>query len=103
MKFLTTLKVEIIGEQLFKVFEPLIYEDSKYHITIMSGFVFNGGSIPKCLWGIVDSPIGGIGSSAFCLHDICYGTQLISKEESDLLLYKNLITPGFDFQRVCQG
>ena len=92
--FTTLLRIEIVGEQLFKLTDSLIYEDEEYRIEILSGFVFNGGSIPRLLWGIVESPIGGLGSSCFCLHDCLYGTKLLSKKIADDLLYKTLVLSG---------
>ena len=92
--FLTPLRVEIVGEQLFKLTDSLIYEDDNYHIEILEGFIFNGGSIPRLLWGIVESPIGGLGSSCFCLHDCLYATKILSKKIADDLLYKTLILSG---------
>ena len=92
--FTTPLRVEIVGEQLFKLTYSLIYEDDNYHIEILEGFVFDGGSIPRLLWGIVDSPIGGLGSSCFCLHDCLYGTKLLSKEIADDILYDTLKASG---------
>ena len=92
--FKTPLRVEIVGEQLFKLTDSLIYEDDNYHIEILEGFVFDGGSIPRLLWGIVESPIGGLGSSCFCLHDCLYGTKLLSKELADSMLYDTLKASG---------
>ena len=94
--FLTNLKIEIIGEQLFKLTDSLIYEDSEYRIEILAGFVFNGGSIPRLLWGIIDSPLGGIGSSCFCLHDVLYATQIVGRYKADRMLYRALLAVGMN-------
>jgi hypothetical protein len=92
--FLTPLRVEIVGEQLFKLTDSLIYEDDNYHIEILEGFTFDGGSIPRLLWGIIESPIGGLGSSCFCLHDCLYWTKLLSKEVADDILFDTLKASG---------
>ena len=92
--FTTPLRVEIIGDQLFKLTNSLIYEDDNYHIEILKGFIFDGGSIPRLLWGIIESPIGGLGSSCFCLHDCLYGTKLLPKSIADELLYDTLRLSG---------
>ena len=93
--FHSTLDIRILGEQKFQLLAPLVYEDDKFDITVMEGFTFNGGSIPR-LFRSIECPLGGVGSKAFCIHDILYGTQLVGRYEADRTLYKALIEQGMD-------
>lgn len=97
--FHSPLDVRILGEQKFLLLSPLIYEDEKYHIETMSGFIYDGGSIPR-LFRSIDCPLGGIGSRAYCVHDILYGTQLVGRYEADRVLYRALIADGMDRARA---
>jgi hypothetical protein len=93
--FHSSLDLRILAEQRFQLLAPLIYEDNKFDITVMEGFTFDGGSIPR-LFRSVECPIGGAGSKAFCIHDILYGTQFVGRYEADRILYKALIEQGMD-------
>ena len=93
--FHSTIDLRILGEQKFQLLVPLIYEDDKFNITVMEGFIFDGGSIPRLFRGI-ECPLGGVGSKAFCIYDILYGTQLVGRYEADRTLYKALIEQGMD-------
>jgi len=93
--FTTPLRVEIVGEQLFKLTDSLIYEDDNYRIEVLEGFIFDGGSIPRLFRGI-ECPLGGVGSKAFTIHDILYGTQLVGRYKADRILYRTLIDEGMD-------
>ena len=91
--FHSHLDIRILGEQKFQLLVPLIYEDEKFYIEVMEGFTFDGGSIPRLFRGI-ECPLGGLGSKAFCIHDILYGTQLVGRYEADRILYRALIAEG---------
>jgi hypothetical protein len=93
--FLGHLDVRILGEQKFQLLAHLVYSDEKFHIKVMEGFIFDGGSIPRLFRGI-ECPLGGVGSKAFAIHDILYGTQLVGRYEADRVLYRALIDEGMD-------
>lgn len=93
--FKSHLDVRILGEQKFQLLAPLVYEDSNFEIIVMEGFIFDGGSIPR-LFRAIECPLGGVGSRAFAIHDILYGTQFVGRYEADRVLYRALIAEGMD-------
>ncbi len=74
------------------ILEPITYHvgarDSKDLIIIPAGFVTDGGSVPRPLWGIV-SP-WGTASKAYVLHDFLYHQQTRSRFVCDAILLEAL-------------
>ena len=73
-QFTTPLVVELIGENLWRVYESFEYHVGSYPsneiITVPKGFVTNFASAPRICWCIV-SPVDGHGKAAV-LHDYLY-------------------------------
>lgn len=84
-----------------------LLEDITYHvgslqstdkIVIPAGFVTDGGSVPRPLWGIV-SPWGKA-SKPYILHDWLYNTQERTRLVSDAILLEAMEVVGVNwFQR----
>jgi len=91
-KFLTPLKVELVGDQSFKLTSPLVYQNSKYTITLFKEFVCDGLSKPAASWGLLGCPFGGIDTKAGFIHDALYRTQLFDRRMCDYIFYEALLS-----------
>jgi len=90
------LDVRILGDRKYQVLSTLLYSDREVEVEVLPGFIFNGGNVPKILWGVIECPIGGKASRPFALHDILYGTKLVSRYMADRILYRSLLEEGID-------
>ncbi len=77
------LKVNIVDDNVFILFEDVVVESLGYSITVKKGFDFDGASIPKWLWSIYGSPLNGSYVVASLIHDGLYASQKVSKSVSD--------------------
>ena len=77
------LKVNIVDDNVFILFEDVVVESLGYNITVKKGFDFDGASIPKWLWSIYGSPLNGNYVVASLIHDGLYASQKVSKKISD--------------------
>ena len=77
------LKVNIVDDNVFILFEDVVVESLGYNITVKKGFDFDGASIPKWLWSIYGSPLNGNYVVASLIHDGLYASQKVSKRISD--------------------
>lgn len=77
------LKVNIVDDNVFILFEDVVVESLGYSITVKKGFDFDGASIPKWLWSIYGSPLNGNYVVASLIHDGLYASQKVSKRMSD--------------------
>ena len=77
------LKVNIVDDNVFILFEDVVVESLGYNITVKKGFDFDGASIPKWLWSIYGSPLNGNYVVASLIHDGLYASQRVSKSVSD--------------------
>ena len=77
------LKVNIVDDNVFILFEGVVVESLGYNITVKKGFDFDGASIPKWLWSIYGSPLNGNYVVASLIHDGLYASQKVSKSVSD--------------------
>ena len=77
------LKVNIVDDNVFILFEDVAVESLGYNITVKKGFDFDGASIPKWLWSIYGSPLNGNYVVASLIHDGLYASQKVSKSVSD--------------------
>ena len=77
------LKVNIVDDNVFILFEDVAVESLGYSITVKKGFDFDGASIPKWLWSIYGSPLNGNYVVASLIHDGLYASQKVSKRISD--------------------
>lgn len=91
-KFLSTLKVDVVGEQNFILLEPLVYRNKDYDIIVSKGFDFDGASIPRALWSIIGCPMGGLYSSAACIHDALYASKILDRKTCDKLFHEAMLS-----------
>ena len=77
------LKVNIVDDNVFILFEDVAVESLGYSITVKKGFDFDGASIPKWLWSIYGSPLNGNYVVASLIHDGLYASQKVTKSVSD--------------------
>jgi len=92
--FETQLDVRLIGEQSFEVINPLTFNTYGFCITILPSFDYDGASIPQALWSWIGCPMGGLYSSAACLHDALYASQLFDRKTSDKLFHQAMLSSG---------
>ena len=101
--FLNPIKAEDYPDGVHrKLLEEIVYHvggaESKDQIVIPAGFVTDGGTVPRPLWGIV-SPWGKA-SKPYILHDWLYHTQDRTRLVSDAILLEAMEVVGVNwFQR----
>ena len=72
-------------------------ENSDKWIDVLEGFVFDGGSIPRCVWW-VDAPMGD-GAQAYCLHDVLYAAEAMPRGDGDKIMLEGLQVLGMGWAR----
>ena len=77
------LKVNIVDDNVFILFEDVVVESLGYSITVKKGFDFDGASIPKWLWSIYGSPLNGNYVVASLIHDGLKKKKKVSKSAAD--------------------
>lgn len=70
----------------YQVIEPFLF--------IEKGFVFDGASVPSCLKCMVVCPFDPRYIEDFAIHDYCYRTGYMSRENADTLLRDRLLSHG---------
>jgi hypothetical protein len=95
MKFLTSIVLSRTPEQkrVFELSTNLIFESSKYQIIVYSGHITDGASVPRFMWWLMD-PFSGNYLPAAIIHDALYASQILSKEESDLIFLEGMLCCG---------
>lgn len=73
--------------------KPLIWEDDKYEVRVLSGFDFDYASIPTIITNILPKN-GQEYDRASCLHDALYASQWLPKAVCDKLFYDAMIADG---------
>lgn len=96
--FLTDLILQPSLNRLWKLTKPLIYRDELYgDITVFSGAITDGASIPSLLWPLVGSPLRDPRvAKAAALHDQLYkalGVGL-TRKQCDEVFYRALCDEG---------
>lgn len=91
----------IRAEDLDDGYHRKLLEDVVYHvgglksvdkITVPKGFIWDGGSVPRIFWNLVDP--WGSASKAYLLHDWLYSTQERSRLVSDAILMEAMEVVG---------
>ena len=98
--FLNPIKAEDLDDGYHRrLLEDVIYHvgspNSKDQIVVPAGFVFDGGSVPRFLWPILDP--WGSASKAFLLHDYLYHTGERSRLVSDAIFMEAMEVLGVGF------
>ena len=97
MSFKTELCLKVIGDQAFKVLEPLVYDNGLVIIQVNPKFDFDGASIPKALWSVIGSPMTGGYQRAGCLHDALYASEYFPREVCDALFLEAMKSDGVSY------
>ncbi len=95
-KFLTNVSLTRYPDQTdsFQIDSNLIFEYHKlYKIVVYSGFKTDGASVPKIFRWFVD-PFSGNYLPAAIVHDALYQSQILTREESDLIFLNGMLTCG---------
>lgn len=95
--FLNPIRAEDMDDGYHrKLLEDVVYHvggvDSKDKIVVPAGFVWDGGSVPRIFWNLVDP--WGSASKAYLLHDWLYATQQRSRLVSDAILMEAMEVLG---------
>lgn len=90
------LVIELIGSNQYKLYTPLIYENSKLKITVFNGFVSDGASIPAALHSIIGCPFGELYTKAAIVHDILYRSGVFNRAMCDYLFFRMMIDSGVE-------
>lgn len=94
----------IRAEDLEDGYHRRLLEDVVYHvggrsstdkIVVPAGFVWDGGSVPRIFWNLVDP--WGKASKPYLLHDWLYNTQERSRLVSDAILMEAMEVVGVSF------
>ena len=91
------LNITVNGSQEYILTNPLVWQDGEYNITVKSGFVFDGASIPKALWSIIGSPMTGGYQRAGCLHDALYASQILDRKIADDIFLESMKSDGVSY------
>lgn len=84
MRYLPFPEIQQINEREYKLVEDYFAILPNLQIIyIKEGFVFDGASIPKGLWGIVGSPLTGKYTRAAFIHDALYASELLPRNIAD--------------------
>lgn len=93
VKFTTPLETTPAGPGRWRVVAPLECETPFGVITVPSGFVTDGASVPKVLWNVFP-PFDGDYDAAAVLHDYAYqhATALkLTRAQADSLLRDGMV------------
>ena len=97
--FKNNLKVEKTGDQVYMLLEDLVYDGSKFKITVKKDFDFDAISIPKIFWTLVDSPFTGRAVRSATVHDALYASQILPKSECDKIFLEAMTEDGVNYAK----
>lgn len=94
MKKLSECSWKLHGGDDVILTSDLQYESDDYIIRVYAGFVSDGGSLPRISWTLLGIfPYSPECVLSFFLHDFLYSSQLLTRCQSDGLLYEVLQIP----------
>lgn len=88
--FNNDLTLEKVNNEYFKLAKPLIYINNDIEIIVKEDFKTDGASIPKTGWTIFGHPFQGEYIESAIVHDALYSSQILTKEDSDMLFLEML-------------
>ncbi len=80
---------------VIKTLEPLTFTAYGKTFTIPAGYLSNGFSCPKFLWGILSPAIDPSSLVASIIHDWLYENHVLTRAKADKYFRKRLIEDGF--------
>ena len=92
--FTTQLSVTFLSDNKYVVISPLVFENDKYIVTVLEGFVYNGANIPEELTSMVGCSMEYAMAMSSCIHDALYASNLVSRKEADKIMYRAMISLG---------
>lgn len=63
-------------------------------VTVRAGFVYDGASVPRALWGVIGDPWAAIRLPAATAHDALYAAQTTGRLFADAVYYLALTQAG---------
>lgn len=69
-------------------------------ITVGSGWIFDGATIPRWLWPLAGAPMEPPHDAAALIHDWLYACQILSKRQADWIYAQVLAQAGYAYWRV---
>ena len=94
MSFKTDLVVKKVGDQLYDLIEPLVYDNGLMIIQVNPKFDFDAISIPKVFWALIDSPFTGKAVKPAVLHDALYASEYFDRKTCDDIFLEAMESDG---------
>jgi hypothetical protein len=93
-EFRTTLEVEQIPGNLWRLLAPFVYysENLGREITVPAGFITDFASVPRL--PVAYLLAGGEANEAAVIHDYLYKTHIVDRETSDAILDEAMAASG---------
>ena len=95
------MKIELFNrgnETLARTLEDVSYKytskNKEITVFVKEGFIFDGASIPKVLWGIIGSPFSGKYRMAALIHDALYTVHDVDRKEADDIFFNQMKAEG---------
>ena len=99
MKKLGNLFTEKIGEQVWRLTKPLVFDKA----IVPKDFITDGASAPGIAWSVCP-PMGFAGAGAAVLHDWYYsqdsGKDNITRKQADVIFYDTMRSCGVSWLRA---
>jgi hypothetical protein len=93
-QFLNDVIINDIGANKWELEADFGYENDKYKITVGSGFITDGASIPRLLWSAIGNPMENDLLKPAIVHDGLYTLMQLERKECDKLLKEMLLFNG---------
>lgn len=96
--FMTTLAVEMLDDQTWKLAHPLVYQsDIAGLITVPDGFVTDFASVPRI--PIAYTLAGDTAHAAAVVHDYLYGNPSVKRRVADAVFKEAMAVSGVPWWR----
>lgn len=97
--FKTDLVVKKIGDQLYDLVEPLVYDNGLIIIQVNPKFDFDAISIPRAFWALIDSPFTGKAVKPAVLHDALYASEYFDRKTCDCIFLEAMASEGVPYTK----
>lgn len=77
------MKVEQLENSTRILLEDVVVTVDNYIIKAITGFNYNGASIPRIFWSIIGSPYTGRYQVPALIHDLLYATEYFDRKTCD--------------------
>jgi hypothetical protein len=86
--------LEELDKGFWKLQDDFSYENDSIKVTVKSGFITDGASIPKAFWSVVGNPLENDLLKPAIIHDGLYTLMQLPRFECDKLLKEMLLLTG---------